>query len=119
MPKMAAENMVQNSVLSDAAKKLLEQAIGSVDKLTKESAGMIKAKVELPGDMATSLKVGHAKCTAYANTLAQLRDLNLMPDGVEPTKEGLDKLFMEVAVHVQSVNHKVEAAKAEIRARSK
>ena len=119
MPRMAAENMVQNAGLSDAAKKLLKQAIQTIEKLTKESCAILKSKTDFPDDMVTSLKLGHAKCTGYANTLAQLRDLSLMPDGSEPSKVTLDKMFLEVAEHVQLVNHKVEEAKAYVRAKSK
>ena len=119
LPKKANELMVTNGGLSDGAQKLLGQAIASNDKMSKEASSLLKSKHEFPDTMLTELKKGYSKCTAYAASLAQLKDFELMPDGTSPEKESLDKFFMDVALHVQALNLKIEEAKGHIRAKAK
>ena len=118
--KKQAEAMVDDEgVMAGAALTLVDQALASLDKINKETGALLKSKQPFEKEMLSSLKQGYAKSTGFVQTLNQLKDFHIMPDGSAPTKKTLDTFFMEVALRAQKLNKKVEEAKGHLRANSK
>lgn len=110
--------MLPGRAIPKAVMDLIQQAADSQQKLAKEAAHIIK---RWTGDAADSrlksLKQGHGVCTTNIAKLSHMRDFQELPDGMDGTKENLDKLMLEMAQHTADYNEQVEVARGLVNSR--
>ena len=96
---------------------LVNQAYDSQTKLSKEAMTIIKGwKGSKNDETLVKLKKGHSVCGANLAKLIHMREFVELPDDLPPTKENLDKLMKEMAVHTKDYNVLVEMAKGQMKA---
>ena len=78
---------------------------------------ILKNKDGLPEEEVMKLKKACAKCNQYQTELVQVRDLEMLPDGAQLTKKGLEDMFMVVATHTSESNTLIETVKGRCRAK--
>ena len=110
--KLTPGNSIPSSILS-----LIKEASDSQGKLAKEAALLIK---NWPGSNSDEryikLKKGHGIGGQNIAKLSHMREFHELPDDMEPTKENLDKLMLDMATHTNDYNELVEVSKGFIKA---
>eukprot|EP00913_Durusdinium_trenchii_P007378 g6937.t1 len=97
---------------------LVQQATQSQQRLGKEAMTMIKAwKGDKEDERLAKLKKGHTLIQLNLAKLSHMLEFQELPDDLPPTKENLDKIMKDMAVHTQEYNELVETTRGWLKAR--
>ena len=112
LKKVEAGKHIPKAILT-----LVNQAYDSQTKLSKEAMTIIKGwKGSKDDPNYLKLKKGHSVCGSNLAKLVHMREFVELPDDLPPTKENLDKVMKEMAVHTKDYNVLVEMTKGQMKA---
>ena len=101
-----------NHKIPPAIMTLVEQATASQQRLAKEAMVMIKNwKGDKNSERLTKLKKGHAKISVNLAKLSHMKEFCELPDDLAATKENLDGIMKDMAVHTKEYNELVETTR--------
>ena len=91
---------------------LVNQATASRQRLAKEAMVMIKNwKGDKGCERLAKLKKGHATIAVNLAKLTHMKGFSELPDDLAATKENLDSIMKEMAVHTKEYNELVETTR--------
>lgn len=102
--------------LSEEAQSLLKQAISAMEKLTRESKGLITSWSGC-ADQLKELKAAYSKGLHTSSQLSHIQDLSSFADGTKVTKTSFFSFIREVAVEMEKFNIILMRCKGEAKAR--
>ena len=94
----------------------MNQAYDSQAKLSKEAMTIKGWKGSNTDPNLQKLKKGHAVCGANLAKLSHMREFVELPDDLPPTKENIDKVMKEMAVHTKDYKRLIEMTKRQLKA---
>jgi hypothetical protein len=101
-----------NHKIPPAIMTLVEQATASQQRLAKEAMLMIKNwKGDKNSERLTKLKKGHATISVNLAKLSHMKEFCELPDDLAATKENLDGIMKDMAVHTRDYNELVETTR--------
>ena len=99
---------------------LIREATDSQSKLAKEATSIIK---QWPGeksdDRLLRLKKGHCVCNQNIAKLNHMQEFHELPDDLEPTKQNLDRVMLEMATHTSDYNELIEMTRGYLKSKKK
>ena len=99
---------------------IVTQASESQSKLMKEAMQMIRGwKGDKDEDNLVKLRKGHAICNQNLAKLQHMKEFHELPGDLDPTRDNLDKMMVDMAQHTKQYNELVETCRAMVRAARK
>ena len=114
------ERFLPGATIPASIATLIKEATESQTKLAKEAGLIIK---QWTGDKTDQrfgkLKKGHGVCTQNIARLNHMKEFHELPDDLEPTKENLDKVMLDMATHTSEYNELIEVTRGVLKAKNK
>ena len=114
------ERFLPGAAIPASIATLIKEATESQTKLAKEAGLIIK---QWTGDKTDQrfgkLKKGHGVCTQNIARLNHMKEFHELPDDLEPTKENLDKVMLDMATHTSEYNELIEVTRGVLKAKNK
>lgn len=114
------QKMINGQAIPASIQALVKQATDSQSKLSKEALVLIKGwEGDASDEKLVRLKRGRNTCQNNLTKLQYMKEFKELPDGLETSKENLDKLMMELAQQTADMNELIEISRGYMRAKKK
>ena len=114
------QKMISGNTIPASIVDLVKQATDSQNKLSREALVLIKGwQGDASDEKLIRLKRGHNTCQNNLTKLQYMTEFKELPDGLETSKENLDKLMMELAQQTADMNELIEISRGYMRAKKK